>query len=175
MENGDGSQTMQATNTPRQFGFNAVGTTLIALGIAASIAIGAAGGAVIDSLPTLRSSETAVVLPSAHSSANQGEGLLAGTSAVTAAVRAFTADEQGEGIVGGNMAVAAPLVAHTSLGQGEGIIGGLGGRAALATPVTAYASVGMGEGWLANGRPDATIKAFASDGQGEGWLANGRP
>lgn len=177
MDNGDGSKTMQATVTTktRQFGFNTFGTTVVALGIAAGIAIGAAGGAIIDTLPTLRTSETAIVLPKAHSSANQGEGMLAGTSDVTAAIRAYTDDRQGDGILGGNLAVSGPLMAHTSLVQGEGILGGFGSAADLTPAVTADYHAGMGEGWVANGRSDATIGTDVSDGRGEGWVAHGRP
>lgn len=154
------------TNT-RQFGFNRVGTTMMALG--------AAGSTVIDRLPSIGTSEQAIVLPKAHTSVNQGEGMLAGTSPITAAVRAHTAVNQGEGIVGGNLAVAAPLMSHASLGQGEGIVGGLGSNAVLTTPVGAHYSSGMGEGWTADGRPDATIRAHAAAGQGEGWVSTGRP
>lgn len=93
---------MQATaNTnTRQFGFNRFGTTLVALGVAAGIALGAASGAIIDNLPALSTSEQALILPRAHNSVNQGEGMLAGTSAVTAAVRSYTSDKHGEGWIG---------------------------------------------------------------------------
>ena len=126
MDNSEGNQTMQATVTTntRQFGFNRFGTTVMALGIAAGIAVGAAGGAIIDTLPTGRTSETAIVRPKAHSSVNQGEGMLAGTAGVTAAVRAYTDVRQGDGVLGGNLAVAELPMAHPSLGRGDGIVGG---------------------------------------------------
>ena len=168
---------MQATyNTnTRRFGFSKLGMTMLALGFAGGIAIGAVGGATIDNLPVLRTSEQAIVLPKAHNNVNQGEGLLAGPSAV-AAVRATTSDEQGEGILGGNLTVvAAPYVTYTSLGSGDGILGGHGSRAALTAPITVQSSAGSGEGWFANGRPDATLRAHSEDGQGEGWISNGRP
>lgn len=175
MDNGEGSHTMQATTTnSRQFGFNKFGVTIMAFGVAAGIAIGAAGGSIIDNLPTARTSETAIVLPKAHSSVNQGEGMIAGTSDVTAAVRAHTGDRQGDGILGGHLVVSTPLVAHASVGQGEGIVGGFGSIAVLTAPVTAYPNAGMGEGWVGNGRSDSPLLAHASDGQGEGWVGNGR-
>ncbi len=145
---------MQATYTTntRRFGFNKLGATMLALGTAGGIVIGAVGGAVIDDLPALRTSEQAIVLPTAYSHANQGEGMLSRTSAV-AAVRATTSDQQGEGILGGNVAVAAPRITYTEHGSGEGIFGGLGSRSVLTVPITVHGSVGSGEGWLANGRP----------------------
>jgi hypothetical protein len=167
---------MQATVTTktRRFGFDKFGATMLALGIAVGVAFGALGAAAIDNLPTLRTSEQAIVLPKAYSHANQGEGMLAGSSAV-AAVRASTSDQQGEGIVGGNMAVAAPRITYTSLGRGEGILGGHSSRAVLTTPITVHGSAGSGEGWVANGRPATTLRAHSEDGQGEGWISNGRP
>ncbi len=101
--------------------------------------------------------------------------MLAGTSDVTAAVRAYTDDRQGDGLLGGHLAVSAPFVAHPSLGQGEGIIGGLGSAAVLSPAVKAYAQAGMGEGWVADGRPASTRSTNLSDGQGEGWVGNGQP
>ncbi len=179
MNSGEGSQTMQATvntnTSSKQFGFNRFGTTMMALGIAAGIAIGAAGGAIVDNLPAIDASEKAIVLPKAHSSVNQGNGLVAGTSAIPPAVRAHTSVEQGNGILGGNLAVPAPLKAHTALGQGEGIIAGLTSRAVLTNPVKAYDSAVMGEGWATLGRPTSTLQAHTSAGQGEGWVSNGRP
>ena len=139
--------------TTRGFGFNRLGTTLLAFGFAAGIAIGAVGGAVIETLLSIRTSEQAIVLPMAHTSVNQGEGLLGGTTAVTAAVRAYTPDHQGEGLLGGTGAVTDQVVAHPSLGQGEGILGGFGSSAIVRPPVKAYDSVGAGEGWLGYGRP----------------------
>jgi hypothetical protein len=163
---------MQATynKNTRRLGFNKFGAAMLALGIA----IGAVGGATIDNLPTLRTGEQAIVLPKAHTGVNQGEGMLAGTSPV-AAIRSYTSEGQGEGIVGGNVAVAAPRITYTTLGQGEGIFGGLGSRSVLTAPVTAPYNAGSGEGWLANGRPDTTLRAHSEDGQGEGWISNGRP
>lgn len=170
---------MQATvNTgasTKQFGFNRFGTTMMALGIVAGIAIGAAGGAIIDNLPAIGASEQTIVLPKAHSNVNQGDGLVAGTSAITSAVRAYTSVEQGNGILGGNLAGPAALKSHTARSQGEGIIAGLASRAVLTNPVKAYDSAGMGEGWTTLGRPTATLEAHTATGQGEGWVGNGRP
>jgi hypothetical protein len=176
MDNGEGSPTMQATvTTTRQFGFNRFGKTVMVLSIAAGVVISAVGSAAIDTLPTLRTSGQKIVLPIAHGSVNQGDGMLAGTSDVSAAVRAYTSDRQGEGIVGGNMTVSAPLVPHTPLGQGDGMLGDHISFPDLTPPIHAYDSPGMGEGWLATGQPDATVRAFSSEGQGEGWIGNGRP
>jgi hypothetical protein len=174
MDNDEGSQTMQATinTSTRQFGFNRFTTGMMALGIAVGIAIGATGATVVDDLPTIRSDEQATVLPVARGSIHQGEGLVAGSVAVSPAVRAHTSDEQGNGILGGNLAVSEPLVARTSVWQGEGILGGHASKTVVATRVKAYDNAGMGEGWLANGQPAPTLRAYPSDGQGEGWIAN---
>ncbi|HYI17008.1 MAG TPA: hypothetical protein VEX37_16540 [Thermomicrobiales bacterium] len=167
---------MQATanTTTRQFGFNRFRTTMMTLGLTAAIAIGAAGAAITDSLPSVGSSEGAIVLPKAHNSAGQGEGLIAGTFDIGPAVRAYTSERQGDGLLGGNLAVAAQPQAHMSLSQGEGILGGLGSTAALNLPVKAYDHAGMGEGWATNGRQDNILKAYAVEGQGEGWVGQNR-
>jgi hypothetical protein len=163
---------MQATanTTTRQFGFNRFSTALVTLGLTAAIAVGAAGAAITDNLPSIGSNEAAVVLPKAHLSANAGEGLVAGTSDVTAATRAYTNDRQGDGIVGGNLTVAARPQAHSGRGQGEGIIGGYTSAADLTPSLKSYADPGMGEGWFANGRPRTTILAHTSIYQGEGLI-----
>jgi hypothetical protein len=149
--NGEGSQTMQATanTTTRQFGFNRFSTALVALGITAVVALGAAGAAISDNLPSIGSNDSAVVLPKAHVSANAGEGMLAGTSGVAAAVRAHTDERQGDGILGGNLAVEARPQAHTGRDQGEGIVGGYNSAADLAPAPKAFFETGMGEGWAA--------------------------
>ena len=190
---------MQATanTTTRQFGFNRFSTTLMTLGLTAAIAIGAVSAAITDNFPSIGNNEQAIVLTKAHTSANQGEGMVGGIAAVSAAVRAHTDERQGEGILGGNMAVTARPQAHTSRDQGdgivggnvavadvpvahpsiaggEGIVGGLGSAAVLTPAVKDYDSAGMGNGWVANGQPEDTLKAYAPDGMGNGWIGYGR-
>lgn len=164
---------MQATisNTAvKGFGFNRITTTFMALGLAAGIAIGASGEAVIDNLRNTAVQQQSVAMPKAHTSTNQGDGLVAGNAALTPAIRSFGAVEQGEGTVGGHHVVTDSLVAHASPGQGEGILAGVGSNAVLKTPVQAYDHSGMGEGWITTGRPVSTLKAYSSNGQGEGRI-----
>ncbi len=177
MSNGKGKQTMQATvnNTNLdRFGFNRFATAFMALGLVAGIAIGASGDALIDNLRDIATSQHAVVMPRAHTSVNQGDGLIAGYSAPPQALVSHVGVEQGDGIVGSNHFIAPPLTALASIGQGEGLVGGLGNTAVLTTPVKAYDNPGMGNGWITSGRPGLTVRAFPPDGQGEGWVGNGR-
>jgi hypothetical protein len=169
----EGRQVMQATanTTTRQFGFNRFNTALVTLGLTAAIAIGAA---IAGNFPSIGSDDSAIVLPEAHVSANAGEGLLAGTSDVTAAVRAHTDDRQGDGILGGNLAAIDRPQAHTALGQGDGIVGGHTSAADLTPAPMAYVEAGMGEGWAAYGRPRTMIKAYTSVYQGDGLVNTNR-
>lgn len=169
---------MQATASKKQFGFGRFGGSVAAVGIAAAFAAGIvtgiAGQAVLDDTNDSTGAAPAIVRPKAYFSAGQGEGLLAAGAGVST-LKAHDVEGMGEGRLTGNAPLAVLPMAYTMAGQGEGILGGNTSRDTLVAPVVAYDVAGMGEGWLAQGRPQSTLRAHPSDGQGEGWVSNGRP
>jgi hypothetical protein len=161
---------MQATVGKKQFQFNPGWFGLVvALGLLASVSLGAGALAVTDHLPLTGGHASQPSQLKAYSSAGQGEGLVGPRAAyMMAPLTAYYAAGQGEGLVGAHAASA--LRAHTSPGEGEGIVGGTVTFAQVREPLKAYASVGMGEGWLTLGRPASALKAYYAPGMGEGWL-----
>ena len=170
--------TMQATVGKKQFQFTPGRFGLVvAIGLAASLLLGAGTLAVTDHFPRTGGHASVRSAPKAYASAGQGEGLVGRhASLVSAPLQAVYSAGQGEGLVGAHAPLAtASLKAHASLGQGEGIVGGMVTLAQVHGPLKAYASLGMGEGWLALGRPQSALKAHYVPGMGEGWLDLGRP
>lgn len=101
---------MQATMTSKRPGFDRISGSLMALGIVAGIAIGAAGQAVIDDSGSATRSVPAAVDLKAYTSAGQGDGRVGGAHTMTEPLKGYTSDSQGEGLLNSDLRLAAPVV-----------------------------------------------------------------